>query len=249
MSDYVKITNYLAKDSLVEGDPNKIIKGSEIDAEFVAIQNSIETKADLQSPTLTGVPRAPTAAFGTNTTQLATTAFVQQNGVPVGGIIMWSGTIANIPQGYALCNGSNGTPDLRDKFIIGAGSTYAPAATGGSATVTLLEANLPAHTHAFTGTAATGGSHNHTVTDVGHTHSLTAGYYPGGNAGAGNNGNGWGCSNSNLTTGSNSSSGITLAAHAGHTHDITGTNANTGSGTAFSILPPYFALAYIMRTA
>lgn len=245
MSNYTKLTNFTAKDTLIEGDPNKIIKGTEIDAEFVAIQTAVASKADLQSPVFTGVPRAPTAAFGTNTTQVATTAFVQQNGVPVGGIIMWSGLVANIPAGYALCNGSNGTPDLRNKFIIGAGDTYAPAATGGTATVTLIEANLPAHTHAWTGTTATGGSHTHVVTDPGHTHTVqdrtSAGGADGGFADS------W-KGRANATTVSNTT-GISLEAHSGHTHPVTGTNANTGSGTAVNILPPYFALAYIMRTA
>ena len=245
MSNYTKLTNFTAKDTLIEGDPNKIIKGTEIDAEFVAIQTAVATKADLQSPVFTGVPRAPTASFGTNTTQVATTAFVQQNGVPVGGILMWSGTVATIPSGYALCNGSNGTPDLRDKFIIGAGSTYAPAATGGSATKTLEVANLPAHTHTWTGTTATGGEHTHVITDPGHTHSVTdrtaAGGADGGFADS------W-KGRANAAT-SSVTTGISLAAHAGHTHTLTGTNANTGSGTALDILPPYFALAYIMRTA
>lgn len=243
MSDYAKITNYLAKDSLVEGDPNKIIKGSEIDAEFVAIQNSIETKADLQSPTLTGVPRAPTAAFGTNTTQIATTAFVQQNGVPVGGIIMWSGIVATIPSGWALCNGSNGTPDLRDKFVIGAGSTYSPSNTGGSSTVTLLEANLPSHTHTWTGTTTSAGGHTHTVTDPGHSHATER--FSGVNRGQ-DGGAAWGYISGTTAA---QTTGITVASVAGHTHDVTGTNDNTGSGTAVNILPPYFALAYIMRTA
>jgi microcystin-dependent protein len=245
MSSYTKIVNYAAKDALVEGDPNKIIKGTELDAEFVAIQTAIGTKADLNSPVFTGIPRAPTAAVGTNTTQVATTAFVMANAIPVGGIIMWSGIVATIPNGWALCNGSNGTPDLRDKFVIGAGSTYAPAATGGSATVTLLEANLPAHTHAFTGTAATGGSHNHTVSDPGHTHTVNE------RTGAGGADGGFADSwkGRTSTASSTQTTGISLAAHAGHTHDVTGTCATTGSGTAVNILPPYFALAYIMRTA
>lgn len=85
MSDYTKIVNYAAKDALAEGDPNKIIKGTELDAEFVAIQTAVATKANLNSPVFTGIPRAPTAATGTNTTQAATTAFVVQNGIPAGG--------------------------------------------------------------------------------------------------------------------------------------------------------------------
>ena len=243
MSDYTKIVNYAAKDALVEGDPNKIIKGTELDAEFVAIQTAVATKANLNSPVFTGIPRAPTAAVGTNTTQVATTAFVMANAIPVGGIIMWSGTVATIPANWALCNGSNGTPDLRDKFIIGAGSTYEPAATGGAATKTLAIENLPAHTHTWTGTTASGGSHSHTVSDPGHSHATErfSGVSRGQDGGAA-----W-----NYVSGQTAAqtTGITISSAAGHTHDITGTNANTGSGTAISILPPYFALAYIMRTA
>ena len=59
--------------------------------------------------------------------------------VPLGGIIMWSGT--TIPTGWALCNGSNGTPNLQDRFIVGAGSGYAVGATGGSANATLVSHN------------------------------------------------------------------------------------------------------------
>ena len=135
MANYVKSTNFTAKDSLPSGNSGKIIKGAEIDTEFTAIASAISSKADLNSPALTGTPTAPTAVAGTNTTQVATTAFATAAAAasfPVGGIIMWSGTIAAIPTGWALCNGSNGTPDLRDRFVIGAGSTYAVGATGGS---------------------------------------------------------------------------------------------------------------------
>jgi hypothetical protein len=76
MSNYTKTTNFLAKDSLPENDSGKIIKGSEFDTEFNALQTAIITKADLASPALTGVPTAATATAGTSTTQLATTAFV-----------------------------------------------------------------------------------------------------------------------------------------------------------------------------
>ena len=65
--------------------------------------------------------------------------------IPAGGIFLWSGSIGSIPAGYALCNGSNGTPDLRDRFVIGAGSTYAVNATGGSA-----DSVVVSHTHSAT---------------------------------------------------------------------------------------------------
>lgn len=76
MSNYSKLTNFTAKDSLPSGDANKIIKGSEIDAEFVAISSAITSKANSASPVLTGTPIAPTASSGNNSTQIATTAFV-----------------------------------------------------------------------------------------------------------------------------------------------------------------------------
>ena len=53
---------------------------------------------------------------------------------PKGGIILWSGTVANIPAGWALCNGQNGTPNLQDRFVVGAGSDYAVNVTGGATT-------------------------------------------------------------------------------------------------------------------
>ena len=87
---------------------------------------------------------------------------VVQNGTPVnrelfldigfhaGMILMWSGSIATIPTGWALCDGSNGTPDLRNRFIVGAGSTYSVGNTGGSNSVTLTEGQIPSHAHSGT---------------------------------------------------------------------------------------------------
>lgn len=76
MSNYSKTTDFASKDALATGNANKIVKGTEIDDEFNAIQTAIATKANTLSPTLTGTPLAPTAASGTSTTQIATTAFV-----------------------------------------------------------------------------------------------------------------------------------------------------------------------------
>lgn len=76
MTNYVKSTNFASKDSLATGNPLKIVKGTEIDEEFNNIATAVATKADIISPTFTGTPLAPTATAGTNTTQLATTAFV-----------------------------------------------------------------------------------------------------------------------------------------------------------------------------
>jgi hypothetical protein len=76
MSNYTKLTDFASKDALPTGTPNKIVKGTEIDDEFEAIETAVTTKADINSPALTGTPTAPTAGAGNNTTQLATTAFV-----------------------------------------------------------------------------------------------------------------------------------------------------------------------------
>jgi hypothetical protein len=221
MSNYIKATNFTAKDALPSGNAGKIIKGTEIDVEYTAIATAVASKADTNSPTFTGTPLAPTANTGTNNTQIATTAFVTTAvgaSFPTGGIILWSGSIAAIPSGWALCNGSNGTPDLRNRFVVGAGSTYAVAATGGSA-----DAIVVSHTHTATSV----------VTDSGHTHSV-----PSGGQGASNYGLGGSSSSFSVpqTTGS-STTGITVAT----------TNASTGSSGTNANLPPYFALAYIIK--
>lgn len=77
MSNYTKLTDFAAKDSLPTGSPAKIAKATEIDDELVAIAAAIATKAEKNNAALTGTPTAPTASTGTNTTQIATTAFVQ----------------------------------------------------------------------------------------------------------------------------------------------------------------------------
>ena len=76
MANYLKATDFAAKDALLSGDPNKIVKGTEINDEFDSLQTAVNSKANLSSPTFTGTPLAPTASTGTNTTQVATTAFV-----------------------------------------------------------------------------------------------------------------------------------------------------------------------------
>ena len=77
MSNYTKATNFATKDTLPTGDTGKIVKGTEIDNEFNAIASAISSKADTASPTFTGTPAAPTATAGSNTTQIATTAYVK----------------------------------------------------------------------------------------------------------------------------------------------------------------------------
>ena len=76
MSNYSKTTDFAAKDSLSTGNANKIVKGTEINDEFSAIQTAVNSKANTNSPTLTGTPVAPTASASVNNTQLGTTAYI-----------------------------------------------------------------------------------------------------------------------------------------------------------------------------
>ena len=124
-----------------------------------------------------------TQTYSDNSTKYATTAFVQSV-LPRGMIMMWNSTAATIPTGWQLCNGTNGTPDLRGKFIIGstgdASGLYYTGTTGGAAGVALSTSNLPTHTHDLSSSStATAGGHSHTAsttaTDAGHTHTVTDG--------------------------------------------------------------------------
>lgn len=234
MANYTKATNFTAKDSLPSGNAGKIIKGAEIDTEFTAIASAISSKADLNSPALTGTPTAPTAPASTNTTQLATTAFANAAAAaafPVGGIIMWSGTIAAIPTGWALCNGSNGTPDLRNRFVIGAHSDnvgVANTTVTGTSTLTGGSKDAIAVSHTHTATSS--------VSDPGHTHiSQSNGAPNGGGAGAAYT-NGMG--NTPGQTINSNTTGITVST----------TVASAGSSGTNANLPPYYALAFIMKT-
>jgi len=147
--------------------------------------------------------------------------------IPAGMIAMWSGSIGSIPSGWYLCDGSNGTPNLTDRFIVGAGSTYAVNGTGGATSVTLTTNNLPAHTHTATSV----------VTDPSHSHGSTVGSGFISNGGSEQLAGGNNLNFGRPSTTATASTGITVAT----------TNASTGSGTSFSILPTYYALAFIQK--
>jgi len=177
----------------------------------------INGAAPLASPDFTGTPTAPTAAEGTDTDQLATCSFVLLNGVPSGMIAMWSGSIGSIPSGWVLCDGNNSTPDLRDRFVVGAGSSYSVDSTGGSA-----DATLPSHSHTA----------NSSVNDPGHRHTVP-------NSGSQNNSfdSGTKVGNDNQGNSGFATTGISVSTSIS-TEGSSATNAN---------LPPYYALAYIMK--
>ena len=106
-----------------------------------------------------------------------------------GMIIIWSGSTANIPTGFVLCDGQNSTPDLRNRFVVGAGNNYNPGDTGGADSVTLTEAQMPQHNHGINDP-----QHNHGINDPGHFHTTNdyvgrSGYSEPRNFGVGTDGN------------------------------------------------------------
>ena len=159
------------------------------------------------------------------------------NAFVAGMIMMWSGTIATIPTGWYLCNGSNGTPDLRNKFIIGSyqdtsGTAYTTVTGSDTQTGGTKDAIVVAHTH--TGTTDT------TTLTGSITNQYTAGNTNGGTSGV--------FSQSNYDVdgdGGESRPGRTINFDGSHNHTIT--TGSTGSSGTNQNLPPYYALAFIMK--
>lgn len=243
MTDYTKVTDFAAKDALSTGNPAKIVKGTEIDDELVAISGAVASKADKASPTFTGTPAAPTASSGTSTTQIATTAFAMGAAalvMPSGALLQWP--TATAPTGFLLCTGAavsrtiysalfavigttfgagDGTttfnlPDFDNRFAVGAGDLYSVGATGGS-----KDAIVVSHTHTAT------------VTDPGHTHTIptTANVTT-----SGPNAMEDGSLNGGSYTVPSNTTGITVA------------NSTTGESGTNKNLPPYLGIYFIIKT-
>jgi hypothetical protein len=226
MANYLKATDFAAKDALLSGDPNKIVKGTEIDDEFDAIQTAVNSKANSASPALTGTPTAPTAAFGTDTTQVATTSFVQaaiSAAYPVGSIYI--STIATNPAT---------TFGFGTWVEFGAGKVLVGQDAGDTAFDTLEEtggsknAIVVSHTH--TGSTNTTGSHVHGARVI-----TTGVVHTGGAEGQ-----------LRATNPYNSSSGYFEAA-GDHSHTVT--VDSTGSSGTNANLQPYVVVKMWKRTA
>lgn len=86
------------------------------------------------------------------------TGDVSVEGTPSGVISMWSGAISDIPSGWTLCDGTDGTPNLQDRFIVGAGSQYGVSDTGGEDEHTLTVDEMPSHSHTYAGKTSGGGA-------------------------------------------------------------------------------------------
>ena len=155
---------------------------------------------------------------------------------------MWSGS--TVPTGWALCDGttSNGqqTPDLRGRFIVGSGAgsgltSRSIGNTGGTETHTLTTGNLPAHNHTFDVTSGSAGGHDHSYKDIYTSEDGgTYGSQMKGIKGSDNDNEGFEIDRDTVSNGA-------------HTHNVKGTTSSVGSGTAVNHLPPFYALAFIMR--
>jgi hypothetical protein len=225
MADYNKSTNFTAKDTLPTGNSGKIVKGAEIDTELTAVSNAVASKANINSPSLTGTPTAPTAAAGTSTTQLATTAFVAaalSAVYPVGSIyvnaavstnpttLLGFGTWEAFGAGRVMV-GFNASDALFDTL----------EETGGS-----KDAIAVSHTHTASSTS--------TVTDPGHQHGYdTTALANGGTGSLGRN--------SGPTLSSTEVTGITVAT-------ATTVNSAGSSGTNANV-QPYITVRMWKRTA
>ena len=179
-------------------------------------------------------------------------AEVSSFSVPQGGILLWSGSIGNIPAGWALCNGSNGTPDLQDRFVVGAGGDYTVGATGGAGSVTLTTAQLPSHTH--TGSTGSAGAHTHTGSTGSagsHSHSMSIDVRNrSGSLIAANRIAEPGTSTQTNSTWTTNNAGshthsVSINSNGAHTHTVN--IGSTGGGGSHENRPPYYALAYIMK--
>ena len=147
-----------------------------------------------------------------------------QFGAPQGSIQIWAGTLATIPQGWALCDGLDGRPNLLDKFIRGVNTSVTnPGLIGGQAIITLTVAQMPSHTHSPTG----GGVHDHTIPL----------------------GTGTGTTGVQLASGLDSGNALDLGDGPSPTIKEGTFTGSTGGGSSHDNIPPFFEVAYIIKTA
>ncbi len=161
-------------------------------------------------------------------------------------IVMWSGLINNIPIGWALCNGENGTPDLTDRFIMGATSQAEMNKTGGENQVSLTVEQMPSHSHG--GRTSSTGAHSHsgsTNTAGSHSHTVPQGSAAGEPYIKLKDYGGSGTTNIPTSTAGSHSHSLTTASAGSHFHSLV--INNTGEGEPHENRPAYYALAFIMR--
>jgi len=226
----------------VTGNITGVVSGTAVNCTNVDIATDNSTNADHYvnfTNSQTGIQRIQTDSTlkynpATDTLKVTNLEISGSGGgvVPVGGIIIWSGAQNAIPTGWALCDGSSGRPDLRNRFVIGAGSSYSVGSTGG-----FSDAINISHTHTTNST----GSHSHGISDPGHAHAYlrTTNFASGG--GDASNRRAPFQETSTNTTGVYT--GISISSGGSHSHNV---NSSGSSGTGRN-LPPYYALCYIIK--
>lgn len=190
-----------------------------------------------------------TSAYAVNARQLISYCY------KVGEVRMWSGAAANIAAiwgaGWQLADGSNGTPNLVNRFVVGGSGTYPVGTTGGGTQNILSSANMPAHTHGINDPGhshtVNDPGHSHAVNDPGHSHVISSQNVTGGGALSSNGASGtvFSSTNSSATGISVASAGSNVSANSASTGVTT---QSAGSGTPFSIVPPYYALCFVCYT-
>jgi hypothetical protein len=158
MSNYIKGTDFAAKDSLSTGNPSKIVKGAELNSEFNAIQTAIATKADKNSPTFTGTPNVPTSFFGDNSQNVASTAFVQ------------AAVRAMYPIGSLYINSSN---PANPTLLFGFGTWILFAAGRTLVCIDTTNPIMNSPEEVFGRSDAINVSHSHGINDPSHTHFMS----------------------------------------------------------------------------
>ena len=192
-----------------------------------------------------GIGTAQTTSVNDNSNNIATTSFVNSKisplTIPTGIIVMWSGLQSTVPSGWIICDGNNGIPNLQGRFILGYSSaSYGIGQIGGQTQVTLSTAEIPAHSHQMQQAGM-------------HYHNFQSSYYSKmGELQEFLNGH----ENENFNEGSVGGAfsqqqgdwryqGTLEMVEAGdHTHTI----QNTGASGSHENMPPYYVLAYIMKT-
>lgn len=156
---------------------------------------------------------------------MAKTTFGEETAIESGTVVMWAGLLADIPSGWALCDGNNGTPDLTGKFLKGhPNASEIPGTVGGADSVTLSTSQLPAHTH--TGSTSTDGSHTHEY------------YY--------NDFDGGGTGSDNASTIYQNVDVLRTSTYNGaHSHTVT--YGTTGGDGSITNVPPYYEVAFIQK--
>jgi hypothetical protein len=219
--------------------------------------------------------RAPTVHTHAMTDIIGLMAYLDAmsvGGLPPGIICIWKSSIVTIPAGWALCNGTNGTPDLTDKFVIGAGGSRAQNSTGGASTSGGTTDVAGFHSHAGVTaphaiTVAQMAYHQHALIDPGHVHGTVVGShnhdyrrptggvnpYPGGpgNAPTGYDTANTGSDSPSVTIQANTT-GIIMSAmggNEGHTHGVYGDGNHQHTISNVAIIPPYRSMCYIMKLA